>query len=57
VFGCYGWSGEGNRILAESLIAAGFNVLGEGYKALWSPDGTAMAQAIDYGRKLAAEFR
>jgi flavorubredoxin len=57
VFGCYGWSGEGNRILAENLKASGFTVIGEGFKALWKPDDTVMAEAIDFGKKLASEFR
>jgi flavorubredoxin len=57
VFGCYGWSGEGNKVLAESLKAAGFEVVGEGFKALWNPDDGAMEQAVEYGRKLAAEFQ
>jgi flavorubredoxin len=56
-FGCYGWSGEGNKLLAESLAAAGFTVVGEGFKALWNPDDTATAQAVDYGRHLAGEFK
>jgi flavorubredoxin len=57
VFGCYGWSGEGNRLLSESLSAAGFSVVGEGFKALWSPDPPAMAQAVEFGRRIAGELR
>jgi len=29
VFGCYGWSGEGNKILREELTKAGFEVIDE----------------------------
>jgi len=57
VFGCYGWSGEGNKILSENLRAAGFDLIGEGFKALWNPDDHATAEAIDYGKKLAAAIR
>lgn len=53
VFGCYGWSGEGNRVLAENLHAAGFEVVGDGFKALWNPDDQAMSAAADYGKQIA----
>jgi anaerobic nitric oxide reductase flavorubredoxin len=51
-FGCYGWSGEGNKLLSENLRAAGFEVLGDGYRALWNPDGQATAKAAEFGRQL-----
>ena len=36
-FGCYGWSGESVKILQEKLKDAGFNVIDENIKALWTP--------------------
>ncbi len=56
-FGCYGWSGEGNRLLSENLRAAGFEVVGEGFRALWRPDGRAVEDAVACGRRIAEDFR
>ncbi len=36
-FGCYGWSGEGVKILRDRLTQAGFNVIPEEIKSLWNP--------------------
>ena len=38
VFGCYGWSGEGNKILAEELTNAGFHVVEENIRSQWNPE-------------------
>ncbi|HAX53079.1 MBL fold metallo-hydrolase [Muricomes intestini] len=38
VFGCYGWSGEGNKVLAEQLKDSGFDVVDENIKSLWNPE-------------------
>ena len=57
VFGCYGWSGEGNQVLSENLRSAGFEVIGDGLKALWSPDDSAKAAAVAYGRQIAEGLR
>ncbi len=37
VFGCYGWSGEGNKVLKERLELAGFQVIDEEIKSEWNP--------------------
>jgi flavorubredoxin len=54
VFGCYGWSGEGNKLLGETLAVGGFEVVDGGIKNLWNPDDAGYAAAMDYGRKFAA---
>ena len=36
-FGCYGWSGESVKILQEKLKEAGFSVIDENIRALWTP--------------------
>ena len=36
-FGCYGWSGEGVKILKERLADAGFAVADPEVKSLWNP--------------------
>lgn len=37
VFGCYGWSGEGNKKLREILTRSGFEVVEEEVKSLYNP--------------------
>ena len=36
-FGCYGWSGESVKILQEKLKDAGFSVVDENIRAMWTP--------------------
>lgn len=38
VFGCYGWSGEGNKVLTEELNKAGFHVVEESIRSQWNPE-------------------
>jgi flavorubredoxin len=54
VFGCYGWSGEGNRVLREMLERAGFDLVEEEIKCNWNPvsDDNLRAEA----EKLAASI-
>ena len=37
-FGCYGWSGEGNKILTEELTNAGFQVIKGSLRTQWNPE-------------------
>ena len=37
VFGCYGWSGEGNKVLREELTKAGFEVIDTEERCSWNP--------------------
>ena len=55
-FGCYGWSGEAVKLMIDSLRLAGFTVVDDGLKALWSPTEKARRQCCEYGRKLAASL-
>ena len=50
VFGCYGWSGESITVLADSLVAAGFNVVDEGLQVLWNPDDAGINSCVEYGK-------
>ena len=52
-FGCYGWSGESVALLTTAAKEAGFQVLNDGMKALWDPDESALARAVEYGREFA----
>ncbi|MBN2078083.1 MAG: anaerobic nitric oxide reductase flavorubredoxin [Spirochaetes bacterium] len=51
-FGCYGWSGESTRMLVEGLKHGGFEVIGEGLRALWKPDDDAVKACVEYGRTI-----
>jgi len=55
-FGCYGWSGEANKIISEQLKLSGFDVIDDGIKALWNPDQEAIKKCWDYGAMLAAAY-
>ena len=37
MFGCYGWSGEGNSVLRKMLTDAGFEVVQTEVKSSWNP--------------------
>ncbi len=52
-FGCYGWSGEGVKILNEHLAKAGFDVIGDGLKTMWQPGDVEFAQALEFGKAFA----
>lgn len=38
VFGCFGWSGEGNKVLTQELGNAGFTVVEENIRSQWNPE-------------------
>ena len=44
-FGCYGWSGEGVKVLKERLKNAGFDVVDESIESFWNPDDNDFAKA------------
>ncbi|SHJ81574.1 Flavorubredoxin [Dethiosulfatibacter aminovorans DSM 17477] len=50
-FGCYGWSGESPKVLAEMLNDAGFEIVGENLRINWNMTTEAEAEAIEYGRQ------
>lgn len=52
-FGCHGWSGEGVKVLNEMLAAAGFELVDEGLKCQWNPDGEKDREAIEFGKRMA----
>ena len=45
VFGCYGWSGEGNKVLREMMANAGFDVVDTEIKCSWNPENADLEQA------------
>ncbi|NMA70215.1 MAG: anaerobic nitric oxide reductase flavorubredoxin [Desulfitobacterium sp.] len=52
-FGSYGWSGEVIKLLGEELGKAGFEVIDDGVRLLWTPDEDGLAQCVELGKKLA----
>ena len=52
VFGCYGWSGEGNKILRQSLTDAGFEVVEPEARSSWNP----LPEDLEKTREIAARL-
>ncbi len=55
-FGSYGWSGESVKLLNERMEKAGFEVIHEGIRTIWTPDTAAMEEIRAVGRQLAEEL-
>jgi anaerobic nitric oxide reductase flavorubredoxin len=49
-FGAYGWSGESVKLLSACLGEAGFTVVNDGLKMLWSPDLDNVSDCRNFGR-------
>lgn len=45
VFGTYGWSGEGNKVLKERLAEGGFDVIDKDIKVNWNPKEENLLEA------------
>jgi flavorubredoxin len=52
-FGTYGWSGESVKIISDLLTDSGFEMLKEGFRALWDPDEETLEAARGFGSELA----
>lgn len=50
-FGCYGWSGESTKLISETLVKAGFELVNEGHRNMWNPDDEGMVNCHEYGKK------
>ncbi len=55
-FGAYGWSGESVKAIGDILRESGFDVVDEGFKALWNPDEAALAAAAEYAKGFVAKL-
>lgn len=49
-FGSYGWSGESLKVIGTALKEAGFELVDDGFKTMWTPDQAALQAAYDYGK-------
>lgn len=56
-FGCYGWSGEAVKIIEEQLERGGFELVADGIRHQWNPDGSAEQEAVAFGRRIAGAVR
>lgn len=56
-FGTYGWSGESVKVLSDALKESGFDVVDDGFKALWNPDADALKAAYAYGKAFAEKIK
>ncbi|MDD4080764.1 MAG: MBL fold metallo-hydrolase [Eubacteriales bacterium] len=54
VFGCYGWSGEGNSVLRKLLEEAGFETVAPEIKSSWNPTQEDLDKARDVAQALLA---
>jgi flavorubredoxin len=53
-FGCYGWSGEGTKVITESMKNAGFELIDEeGLRNQWNPSESVKEEAVRFGMKVA----
>jgi flavorubredoxin len=48
-FGSYGWSGESVKMISEGLQQAGFAVVNEGIRAMWTPGEEMKLQCSEFG--------
>lgn len=51
-FGSYGWSGEAVGQITESLKKAGFEIINDGIKQMWTPDENMKKQCIEFGKQI-----
>jgi len=56
-FGSYGWSGESVQLITEELKKAGFEVIDNGVKALWSPDEESIDKCFDLGKQFGKNLK
>ena len=54
VFGCYGWSGEGNSVLRKLLNEAGFETVAPEIKCSWNPTPEDLDKARNVAQALLA---
>lgn len=52
-FGSYGWSGEATSQILEALKKAGFEVVNDGIKQIWTPNAEMKEQCIEFGKNFA----
>jgi flavorubredoxin len=56
-FGCYGWSGEGIKVISQRLKEGGFQLLNDGITKKWNPNIEAIDNCILFGKDVALNVR
>ncbi|MEI8007585.1 MAG: FprA family A-type flavoprotein, partial [Bacteroidota bacterium] len=56
VFGSYGWSGEGAKIMSSALTNLKLNVMDEGLMIKFTPHADTLKRCFDYGRTYGERF-
>jgi len=56
VFGSYGWSGEGAKIMSSALTNLKLDVMDEGLMIKFTPHADNLKRCLDYGRKYGERF-
>lgn len=56
-FGTYGWSGESTKIIHNRLEEAGFELINEDIKSLWTPDEVLLEKCKKFGKEISEETR
>ena len=51
-FGSFGWSGEAVKQITEYLKTAGFEVVNDGIRCMWTPDKEVEKELIKFGENL-----
>ena len=51
-FGSYGWSGEATKLITEELKKAGFEIINDGVKVMWTPDEEMLEQCKKLGEEI-----
>ena len=52
-FGSYGWSGEAVKLLNEEFKKAGFTLINDGLRCMWTPTEENIKECIDFGKEIA----
>ena len=55
-FGSYGWSGEAVSQITQKLKDAGFEIINDGIKQVWTPDKTMEKEGIKFGEEIGANL-
>ncbi|MCX6282693.1 MAG: FprA family A-type flavoprotein [Bacteroidetes bacterium] len=56
VFGSYGWSGEGAKIMSSALVNLKLNVMDEGLMIKFTPHAETLQKCLDYGKAYGEKF-
>lgn len=56
-FGSYGWSGEVIKQLGEELKKAGFEVIDDGVRILWTPSEENLVECVELGKRIVGNLK